>query len=121
MKTRFLSYCFALGVWLTPALADDPRVLDVQVEKVGMVVNIHVTISHPDEGWEHFADGWEVLDADGNRLGFRELLHPHVEEQPFTRSLSGIVIPDGTRVIFIRPHCSEHGWAENTMRVELNP
>lgn len=104
-----------------PARADAPEVKDASVEKVGMVWNVHVTVLHGDTGWDHYADGWEVLDASGARLGYRELMHPHVNEQPFTRSLSGIVIPDGTREIFVRPHCSVDGWAGETFRIELTP
>ncbi|MEM7073715.1 MAG: hypothetical protein AAGA28_19440 [Pseudomonadota bacterium] len=113
----------ALGfvVFGTSAAADSPRVLDVSVTKAGMVWNVSVTLRHPDAGWNHFADGWEVLDAKGDRLGYRKLMHPHVEEQPFTRSLSGVVIPDGTREVFIRTHCSEHGWSDDLTRVELKP
>jgi len=54
-----------------------------------------VTIAHPDSGWEHYADAFEILDGDGNVLGTRTLAHPHVDEQPFTRSLLGVVIPQG--------------------------
>lgn len=103
------------------ALADAPEVQEVRVEKVGMVWNVHVTVLHPDTGWDHYADGWEILDAGGTRLGYRELMHPHVNEQPFTRSLSGIVIPDGTREIFVRPRCSVDGWAGQAIRVEMRP
>lgn len=103
------------------ALADGPEVVAVAVSKAGMVWNVSVTLSHNDTGWDHYADGWEVLDAQGNRLGYRKLMHPHVEEQPFTRSLSGIVIPDGTREVYIRTRCSQHGWDDNLTRVELKP
>ena len=116
-----LAAFFLAALLATPAFADDPEVLDVTVEKAGMVWNIHVTIRHPDTGWDHYADGWEVLDADGNRLGYRELMHPHVNEQPFTRSLSGVVIPDGTREIFVRARCSADGWADSKKRVALQP
>ena len=104
-----------------PALADSPEIIDVSVEKTGMVWSVHVTVRHPDTGWDHYADGWEVLDAAGNRLGYRKLMHPHVEEQPFTRSLNGVVVPDGTREVFIKPRCSKDGWSGQTMRVELSP
>jgi len=102
-----------------PVSADSPKILDVVAEKAGMVWNIHVKLTHPDTGWDHYADGWEVLDAQGNRLAFRELMHPHENEQPFTRSLSGVVIPDGTREIFIKARCSEDGWAGDSVRVPL--
>lgn len=116
-----LAAYFLVSLLAGPALAEEPEVLDVTVEKMGMVWNIHVTIRHGDIGWDHFADGWEILDGAGNRLGYRELMHPHVQEQPFTRSLSGVVIPDGTREIFVRPRCSVDGWAENATRIALKP
>lgn len=110
-----------LALFASLAQAGDPEVTEVRLKKVGMVWNVYVTLSHGDEGWDHYADGWEILDADGNRLGFRKLMHPHVEEQPFTRSLSGVVIPDGTREIYVRPHCSVHGWSKKTTAVRVNP
>lgn len=112
---------FSLFFATPAALAGGPEVVDVSVSKAGMVWNISVTLRHDDEGWDHYADGWEVLDARGERLGYRKLMHPHVDEQPFTRSLRGVVIPDGTREIFIRTHCSEHGWDSKVTRVELKP
>lgn len=80
---------------------------------------INVTLSHPDKGWGHFADGWEVLDTNGNRLGYRELMHPHDHEQPFTRSLFNVMIPDGTRAVFVRAHCSKSGWSKTLTKVAL--
>ncbi len=79
-----------------------------------------VTLSHPDTGWDHYADGWAVLDEDGTRLGFRELLHPHVEEQPFTRSLT-MDVPEGTDALLIRARCNVHGLDHTTTaRVTLD-
>ena len=37
-------------------------------------------------GWEHYANKWDVVGPDDTILGTRVLLHPHVNEQPFTRS-----------------------------------
>lgn len=115
------AFVLALAALAAPAQAETPRILDVQVEKTGMVWRIAVTLAHPDSGWDHYADGWEVLDAGGNRLAYRELMHPHVDEQPFTRSLSQVVLPDGTREIFIKPRCSADGWAGTPTRVALEP
>lgn len=86
-----------------------------------MMWSVHVTLEHPDTGWDHYADGWEIYDAEGNLLGKRELMHPHVNEQPFTRSLNGMVLPDGTREIFVRARCSVDGWSGEKTRVELSP
>ena len=110
------SLSFASVAWAGP-----PEIVDAKVSKQGMNWRIEVTLLHDDTGWEHYADGWEVMDADGKVLGYRKLMHPHVEEQPFTRSLSNLMLPDGTRELFIRAHCSEHGWTSDTVRVELQP
>jgi hypothetical protein len=117
---RLASMIF-IGLMAGPVLADSPRVTDVRLEKAGMLWNIHVTVEHADTGWDHYADGWEVQDAAGNVLAYRKLMHPHVNEQPFTRSLSGVVIPDGTREIFVKAHCSVDGWSSELVRVELSP
>ena len=69
-----------------------------------------VTVRHADEGWDHYADRWNVVAPDGTLLGTRVLLHPHENEQPFTRSLGGIEIPASLDRVTIRAHDSEHGW-----------
>ena len=55
-----------------------------------------VKVQHEDTGWDHYANSWEVLTLDGEVIATHVLTHPHVEEQPFTRSMSGIAIPNGT-------------------------
>lgn len=109
--TMFLLPCFAL--------ADPPEVVSVTATNGAGGWRFDVTILHPDTGWDHYADGWEVLDPGGNRLGFRELHHPHETEQPFTRSLSGVVIPDGLTTVQIRARCSVDGWNDDTTIVTL--
>jgi hypothetical protein len=101
------------------AFADPPEVIEVVATQTGESWRFDVTILHPDTGWDHYADGWEVLDAAGNRLGFRELLHPHETEQPFTRSLTGVVLPEGTHEVQIRARCSVDGWNATTTTVVL--
>ena len=103
------------ALFATPLFADAPVVENVTVSGD----RISVTISHPDTGWDDYADGWEVLDADGNSLGIRVLNHPHVNEQPFTRSLSGVVIPEGAKLIYIRVRDSVGGWSEGLHEVKL--
>lgn len=105
---------FTLPIFLlvaAPAMADPPVISDARLTASGAGFRVDVTLLHPDSGWDHYADGWEVLAPDGTRLGFRELLHPHVNEQPFTRSLSGIAIPDGIGSVTIRARCNVDGWA----------
>lgn len=110
MRLAALSACLAV-----PGFADAPAVVAVAVE--GNTVT--VTLSHPDTGWDHDADGWEVLDAEANSLGFRELLHPHVTEQTFTRALSGVIIPEGATSVFVRARCTVDGWSHDHFEVVL--
>lgn len=78
-----------------------------------------VTVRHDDEGWQHYADSWQVLTVDGRVLGERILLHPHVDEQPFTRSLSGLSIAPEIHVVRIRVHDTVHGYSSATVEVSL--
>lgn len=116
---RNLTIILAMTTTGGMAMADFAKVEDVTASQGASGWRFDVTISHPDTGWDHYADGWEVVDAAGNRLGFRELLHPHVNEQPFTRSLSGVSIPAGTGQVFIRARCSVDGWAPELTPVAL--
>lgn len=79
-----------------------------------------VTLSHPDEGWDHYADAWRITDRSGKVLGERPLHHPHVEEQPFTRSLRGVEIPAGTEMLYVEGRCSKDGWSPDRVAVDLN-
>ena len=99
--------------------ADFPEILKATAERSGMGWRIEVTLQHPDTGWDHYADGWDVQDAHGQKIGFRELMHPHVDEQPFTRSLVNVMPPDGTREVFIRARCSVAGWSGELFRLKL--
>ena len=67
------------------------------------------------------ANRFEVLAPDGTVLGTRVLLHPHVDEQPFTRSLSGVEIPDGITEIRVRAGDSVHETGGAEVTINLNP
>jgi hypothetical protein len=85
-----------------------------------------VTVAHPDTGWEDYADGWDVVLADGRVVKpdadspfTRLLLHPHETEQPFTRSQSGIVIPEGMTEVTVRAHDLVDGFGGREIVVNL--
>lgn len=86
----------------------------------------HVTVEHPDTGWEDYADGWDVLTPTGEVLRpdrssqfTRLLLHPHENEQPFTRSQSGIVIPEGVTQVRVRAHDIVDGYGGREVLIDL--
>lgn len=119
MRTARLALAITLGV-AAPAAADPPVILDVVATPEGDGRwRFSVTIAHPDTGWEHHADGWEVVAPDGTQLGFRELFHPHVEEQPFTRSLGGVRIPSDISEVTVRARDNVDGWGGDPVTVLL--
>lgn len=75
-------------------------------------------VRHNDEGWQHYADAWQVVDQQGDVLGERVLFHPHENEQPFTRRLCGIVIPNSTTKVTVRARCNVHGFGGQTIVVD---
>ena len=93
-----------------PVRAEIPVIEAIRATPQGAQWRFDVTLKHPDTGWDHYADAWEVLDADGQSLGLRVLVHPHVDEQPFTRSLGGVAFPAGTQAVFVRARCIVDGW-----------
>ena len=100
--------------------AGEADVVDVQASKTSSATySFDVTVQHADTGWDHYADKWEVLGPDGKVLGTRVLMHPHVNEQPFTRSLSGVQIPQGVKTVTVRAHDKVHEWGGKTMSVDL--
>ena len=49
----------------------------------------------------------------------RLLTHPHENEQPFTRSQSGIILPDGVTTVLVRAHDLVDGWGGREVEVDL--
>ena len=102
------------------AIAGEADVVGAKITKSGTgTYTISATLKHGDTGWDHYADGWDVVAPDGTVLGTRKLLHPHVDEQPFTRSLSGVAIPDGTEFVTIRARDSVHGSGGAEFRLDI--
>ena len=104
----------------TPSVADQAQIENATATKSGNSWSFSVTIRHPDTGWDHYADGWSINAPDGTELGYRKLLHPHENEQPFTRSLAGVNVPDGVTEVVVRAHDSVHGWSDKTYTLKLN-
>ena len=102
------------------ALAGEADVTRVEAVRTGQgTYRFSVSVLHQDEGWDHYADRWEVLAPDGRVLATRTLYHPHVNEQPFTRQLDGVKIPADIHQVEIRAHCSVHATGGKTASVIL--
>ncbi|MEJ2757212.1 MAG: hypothetical protein P8046_01910 [Anaerolineales bacterium] len=97
------------------------------VEDVEGSWTFSVTVEHPDTGWDDYADGWDVVLPDGTvvkpdpEAAFtRVLTHPHENEQPFTRSQSGIMIPAEVNSVTVRAHDLVDGFGGREVVVYLN-
>jgi len=100
--------------------AGEADVLKVAARKTGkQTYHFSVTVQHADTGWDHYADKWDVIGAGGAIYGTRTLYHPHVDEQPFTRSLSGVAIPAGVNKVTVRAHDSVHKYGGKVMEIAL--
>ncbi len=120
MKHTLFALTLPAVLIAAPAFADFAVVERVGVDESSNGWRFEVTLSHPDTGWEHYADAWRVLDMQGKELAIRILVHPHVGEQPFTRSLSGVDLPDGTTQVQIQARCLVDGWSPEMTTVSLN-
>jgi hypothetical protein len=103
----------------TTATSECAHVIDVVVAESGDTYSFAVTVASDETGWDKYADGWELRAPDGEVLGFHELLHPHVEEQPFTRSLGGVAVPAGVMVVTVAAKDSVLGYCGETFDITL--
>lgn len=115
---RYLLPALLLTATFAHAGEADILKVDMQKDSDGSY-RFQVSLSHQDEGWDHYANKWDVVAEDGTVLGTRVLHHPHVNEQPFTRSLSGVEIPAGTARVSVRGHDSVHAYGGKVITVEL--
>jgi hypothetical protein len=102
------------------ARAGDVEIKQVVLQQSGEDWSARVTLKHGDTGWDHYADGWRVVSPDGEVLGHRTLHHPHVNEQPFTRGLSGITIPARLDEVVVEAHDKVHGWSPDRVHINMH-
>ena len=98
--------------------AGEVRIVDVKVQ-CQVDCRFSVTLEHADTGWEHYANQWDVLTLDGEVIASRVLHHPHVNEQPFTRSLSAVSIAASVKQVKIRASDLKHGYSKQEYLVDL--
>lgn len=120
VSNKFLVTIF---VWLMPIFglyANEVAIVGAEFElDKNHTWTVRVGLAHADSGWEHYADIWRVVDAEGKVLGERVLLHPHENEQPFVRQTSGVKIPVDTQTVYIEAHDSVHGWTPKRLAVDM--
>lgn len=122
-KFKSMAAACALGILLTSgasAIAGEADVTNVTVRKSSNgQFNFNVTIRSNDKGWNYYVDSFEVLSPDGKVLVTHKLLHPHDDEQPFTRDTGNVNIPSGIKKVVVRAHIKPAGYSGATFPVDL--
>lgn len=110
-KSATLALVLGILSYSPAAFADSPRVLAVEATAADAsgARRFAVTVRHADTGWDHYANAFTISSPEGDLLAKRVLHHPHVNEQPFTRSQGGVVIPAHLTHIVVHAHDSVHG------------
>lgn len=83
------------------------------------ICQFSVSVHHEDTGWDHYANRYEIVGPDGEVIATRVLRHPHVDEQPFRRSLPRVRIPYATEGVEVRAGDLVHGLGGRTVRVKI--
>lgn len=119
MKIK-IAFFILLSIVTNVAFSDNVSIQFAKLHKQVDGWNISVTLKHKDSGWSHYANSWQVVDEKNNLLGKRVLVHPHVNEQPFTRSLYSVKIPVNVKVIYIEATDLVHGLSNDRLRIDLS-
>lgn len=120
MNKILIFVALSLFFHLSTSYAGEADVIKVDVKKINKnTYSFNVTVFHKDTGWEHYVNKWDIIGEDGTIFGARILHHPHVNEQPFTRSLAGVVIPVHVKTVIIRAHDSVHKYGGKVITLEL--
>ena len=113
-------FILLLLLWNSSSPAGEADIVDVKTSKNSdNSYSFTVTVLHKDTGWNHYANKWDIIDQQGTVLATRILHHPHVEEQPFSRSLSGVTIPANIKTVTVRGHDSVHEYGGKVVNIEL--
>ena len=118
-QITFIGLCLVLGFFASLTYAGDAQVVGAKFKHLGgNEYRFDVTLQHKDTGWDHYANAWLVYDMEGNLLGERVLYHPHVNEQPFTRSLT-VSIPETINKVMIKAQDSVHGVNDKGFELQI--
>lgn len=114
---------FIAGSAIPPAEAAEQQYPDVAGVKVkargNNTFDFDVTVSSPYDTAQRYADAFRATSREGTVFGERKLLHDHANEQPFTRDLYGVVVPEGVRTVVIQARDQKYGYGGRTFEVDL--
>lgn len=99
---------------------DFPDIVEAELSpEGGETWSLAVTVSSRYDTPERYADGWRVLAQDGEVLGTHELMHDHAGEQPFTRTQTGLRIPEDVDEITVEGRDLANGYGGDTATIAV--
>ena len=102
-------------IYASEADVQDVEVIDEGDDRYTFNVNVR----HDDEGWDHYADRWEILNLQDEIIAVRVLRHPHLKQESFTRSLPFVPVHQDTKEVKVRAHCSVDGFTGKEVVIKL--
>jgi len=96
-----------------------PDIIDATAEQTNLGWTFNATVSSPYDSADRYADAWRIVGPDGTVYGTRELAHDHAAEQPFTRTIQAVEIPDDIDVVTIEGRDQDNGWGGGTFELTL--
>ena len=106
--------------------ADADVIKVLAIETAPNIWKFDVTVQHPDQDWKDYCDGWNVVLENGHvvlpdssSIFTRTLFHPHIHEQPFTRSQSGLYIPPDNGFVRVQAHDLKAGFGGKELLLKL--
>jgi hypothetical protein len=110
-------------IGIQTALSNEQRFPDVVAVKVRSsgpdLFDFDVTISSPYDTPRRYADGFRVTTVSNEVLGERKLLHDHQDEQPFTRDLHSVRIPQTVKKVLIQARDQKYGYGGKVVEATL--
>lgn len=96
-----------------------PDVIAAELEADDGTYRLAVTISSPYDSAERYASGWRVIDPAGETLAEHRLAHDHADEQPFTRTQTGLEIPGNIEQVTIEGRDLTNGYGGGTVQLDV--
>jgi hypothetical protein len=97
-----------------------PDVIAVEVRSSGVdTFDFDATVSSPYDTPQRYADAFRITGKDGSVFGERILFHDHANEQPFTRDLYRVKVPNGARVVVVQARDKRFGYGGKTVEIAL--
>lgn len=78
-----------------------------------------VQIKHNDQGWNHYANGWQVYDLEGDIISGIIIGHPHDKKQPFIRRHCNIKIKPDVPKVVVKTRCNVHGFGGRAIVLDM--